>query len=136
MTEAPIEAAGGVLARESSTGREFLVIHRRRYDDWCLPKGKLQPGETPEQAAVREVREETGYHVELGEFLGEVQYAVKGAPKIVRFWNLHPLGLSHGIEDSGEVQEVVWLSSENALARLDYPLERKILALAIARGNA
>src|SRR5882724_7338062 len=136
MTDVPIEAAGGVLARETATGREFLVIHRRRYDDWCLPKGKLQPGETPEQAAVREVREETGYHVELGDFLGEVQYTVKGALKVVRFWNLHPLGPSHGIEDSGEVQEVVWLSSEDALARLDYPLERKILALAIERGGA
>jgi 8-oxo-dGTP pyrophosphatase MutT (NUDIX family) len=130
MADRVISAAGGVVARQTAAGREFLVIHRRRYGDWCLPKGKLKTGETPEQAALREVREETGYDVELADFLGEIQYTVKGVPKTVRFWNMRPVGHSHEIEDRGEVQEAVWLSGEHALARLDYPLERKMLELA------
>ena len=124
-----------MVARTTPTGREFLVIYRRRYGDWTLPKGKLQEGETSEQAAIREVREETGYDVELGDFLGEIQYDVKRAPKTVRFWNMRPLEHSHEIEDQAEVQEAVWLSGEDALARLNYPLEKKMLELAMGKGG-
>ncbi len=111
------------------------MIHRRRYGDWSLPKGKLKDGESPEQAALREVREETGYDVELGDFLGEIEYTVEGVAKTVRFWNMRPLACSHEIEDPDEVQEAVWLSGENALARLDYPLEKKMLELALRKGD-
>lgn len=131
-----ILAAGGVVARQTAAAREFLVIHRRRYGDWCLPKGKLHAGETPEQAALREVREETGYAVELASFLGEARYAVNGVPKIVRFWNMRPVGPSHGIQDTNEVQEAVWMSGDQALARLDYPLEKEMLARAIQQADA
>lgn len=135
MADNIILAAGGVVARKGAAGREFLVVHRWRYGDWCLPKGKLHPGETPDQAAVREVFEETGYSVELDSFLGEVRYDVNGVPKIVRFWNMRPLGNSHGIQDTSEVQEAVWMSGDQALARLDYPLERDMLTRAIERGD-
>jgi 8-oxo-dGTP diphosphatase len=131
MADKVIIAAGGVVGRETAAGPEFLVVHRRRYDDWCLPKGKLKRGETSEEAALREVREETGYDVELGSYLGEMQYTVNGDPKVVRLWQMRPRGRSHGIEDQGEVQEVVWMSGDQAVARLDYPLEKEILTRAI-----
>ena len=135
MADNIILAAGGVVARDTAAGREFLVIHRRRYGDWCLPKGKLHPGETPEQAALREVLEETGYAVELDSFLGEVRYDVNGVPKIVRFWNMRPVGPSQGIQDTSEVQEAVWMSGDQAVARLVYPLEKEMLTRAIQQGE-
>jgi 8-oxo-dGTP pyrophosphatase MutT (NUDIX family) len=131
MGEGIIQAAGGVVARGAPAARQYLVIHRRRYRDWCLPKGKLKPGETAEQAALREVREETGYEVELGPYLGEMRYAVNEVPKIVSFWSMRPVGRAGGIQDSSEVREIAWMSGDDALARLDYPLEREMLARAM-----
>jgi 8-oxo-dGTP diphosphatase len=136
MSENTILAAGGVVARETATGREFLVVHRGRYGDWTLPKGKLKADETPEQAALREVREETGYAAELGSFLGEVRYAVNGVPKIVQVWNMRPVGGSHEIQDRAEVQEAVWMSEDQALAQLEYPLEKEMLIRAAQGGRA
>src|SRR2546421_9477313 len=109
MADNVIHAAGGVVSRETAAGKEFLLVHRRRYGDWCLPKGKLKPGETSEQAALREVYEETGYAVERSSFLGEMRYAVNGVPKIVRFWNMRAVGRSHEIQDESEVQQAVWM---------------------------
>ena len=75
-----IEAAGGVVIRDG----KVAVVHRDRYDDWSLPKGKLDKGESFEQAALREVLEETGLQVELGEELEPVSYVdQKGRPKVV-----------------------------------------------------
>lgn len=130
-----ILAAGGVVARETAAGREFLVVHRRRYGDWTLPKGKLKAGETPEEAALREVREETGYSAEIVSFLGKVRYKANGVPKVVRYWTMRPVGGSHEIQDKGEVQKAVWLSGDQALARLDYPGEREMLTRAIQGGK-
>lgn len=124
------------MARDAPGGREFLLIHRHRYGDWTLPKGKLHEGESAVEAAIREVREETGCPVEVGTFLGEVRYAVNGVPKVVEFWNMKPAGAAGAIEDRGEVREAVWLSATDAMARLDYALEREILGLAIQRGGA
>jgi peptidoglycan/LPS O-acetylase OafA/YrhL len=126
-----IQAAGGVISRTTKDGREFLLVHRKRYGDWTLPKGKLKSGETHEEAALREVREETGYATELVSFLGEARYEVKGVPKIVRFWNMRPVGHAHEIEDRGEVEKIAWMSAKLALERLDYPLEKELLERAI-----
>ena len=130
----PILAGGGLVARQTGAGREYLLVHRARYGDWCLPKGKLKRGETTKQAALREVREETGYAVEIASYLGEVRYDVKGVPKIVRFWNMRPLGDSQGFIDPKEIVEAVWLPEEVALARLDYPLEQVLLRRAMQEG--
>ena len=120
-----IQAAGGVVLRD---GR-VAVVHRPRYDDWSLPKGKLDAGESFEEAALREVEEETGLRCRLVRELPAVEYEVKGRPKVVRFWAME-------VEDetpfvpNDEVDEVHWLEPAEALAQLSYDREREpVLAL-------
>ncbi len=82
-----VHAAGGLVARDGTV----LLVHRPRYDDWSLPKGKLDPGETWEDAALREVREETGVRARLGAELPTVHYTDnKGRAKTVRYWVMEP----------------------------------------------
>lgn len=122
-----IEAAGGLVWRESERGREVAVIFRARRRDWTLPKGHLKPGETWQQAAVREVMEETGCSVRLGDFAGAVTYLVHGSPKVVLYWHMSRDGSCSQIFDSGEVERVVWLTVPEALEKLDYENERAFL---------
>jgi 8-oxo-dGTP diphosphatase len=110
-----IRAAGGVVVRD---GR-IAVVHRPRYDDWSLPKGKLDPGETWEQAALREIEEECGLRCRLEEELEPAHYEVGGRPKTVRWWRMSVVA-DLGIERDEEVDELRWLTPEEALARLDY----------------
>ena len=121
-----IQAAGGLLRRESPGGRQVAVVHRSRYDDWTLPKGKLKEGEDWDAAALREVRQESGYDAELRGFAGSVSYTVEGRPKVVLFWHMVARGESF-FQPSEEVAEVAWLSVPEATARLDYPGERRLL---------
>lgn len=116
-----IRAAGGVVLRDGLV----LVVHRERYDDWTLPKGKLEPGEAWEQAALREVREETGFTCELGAPLGATFYEPGGVPKEVRWWRMAPHG--DAVERDGEVDELRWVSLEAARALLVYESERALL---------
>jgi 8-oxo-dGTP diphosphatase len=119
-------AAGGVLVRDLPSGREVAIVHRPRYDDWSLPKGKLRPGEDWEQAALREVREETGMRGELGEELEPVRYRDrKGRPKLVRYWLMRPLDGAFAPGD--EVDELRWLEPERAVELLDYPHDRELV---------
>src|SRR5262249_35139313 len=93
MTQStPIRAAGGLLWRDSSAGPEIVVVHRRRYDDWTLPKGKLEEGESWRDAALREVKEETGYDAKILGFAGAIAYTTDKGPKVVRFWHMTSLG--------------------------------------------
>jgi 8-oxo-(d)GTP phosphatase len=121
-----IRAAGGLVWRDSASGREVAVIHRARYGDWTLPKGKLNPGEDWKDAAVREVEEETGCSVQLKDFAGIVSYETDGRQKVVQYWNMESVGESK-FEPSEEVAEIKWLSVQKALEVLNYGGERDIL---------
>jgi 8-oxo-dGTP diphosphatase len=115
-----IRAAGGVVVRDGCV----LLVHRARYDDWSLPKGKLEPGETWEDAAVREVCEETGLRCELGEFLGSSHYAPGGLEKEVRWWTMTSADEPHPTD---EVDAVQWATPAEARRLLSYDGERQLL---------
>lgn len=123
---APIRAAGGLLWHSSGASWEIALIHRSRYDDWSLPKGKLKYGESWQQAALREVLEETGYSAQLAGFAGAVAYTTIQGPKVVRFWHMLAGEKVAELADD-EVSEVLWLKREEALNKLQYPLDRALL---------
>ncbi len=117
-----IEAAGGVVERDGM----IAVVHRPRYDDWSLPKGKLDPGESFEQAALREVSEETGLHCELGAELEPARYRdLRGRDKLVRYWRMTIL--DGAFEPNDEVDELRWLSPRDALELLSYDHDRSLV---------
>ena len=122
-----VAAAGGLIWRPTSEGRELIVIRRRRHQDWTLPKGKVKPGESWLQCAVREIREETGFDVEVESHAGWVCYDTGDITKVVRFWNVKPVGESR-FESSEEVLSVHWMTTETAVKRLDHEGERDLVA--------
>ena len=126
MSEPEVAAAGGVVLREGEDGPEVAVVHRPKYDDWSLPKGKLDPGETWEAAALREVEEETGLRCELGAELSSARYRdSKGRDKLVRWWLMRPLGGEFTPND--EIDELRWLRIDAALELVDYDHDRELL---------
>jgi 8-oxo-dGTP diphosphatase len=124
-----IRAAGGVVIRTADGGvSEFLVVHRPRYDDWSIPKGKLEPGETFEDAARREIEEETGVRVELGDALTPTEYVDRhGRPKVVHYWEMTPVGEA-GWQPNDEVDETRWITSGEAATLLSYEHDRCLIA--------
>lgn len=122
-----ILAAGAVLWRavDGSSDVEVAIIHRPRYDDWSLPKGKLDRGETEPAAAVRELYEETGQRAHLGRALGTVNYEIPEGIKRVRYWAAR--GLGGDFTPTPEVDDMVWLSASDAMGKVSYPHDRKVL---------
>jgi 8-oxo-dGTP diphosphatase len=121
-----IEAAGGVLWRGRLEEPEVAIIHRLRYDDWTLPKGKREAGETWTETALREVFEETGCKARLGKFAGGVIYTVKDTPKIVLFWHMR-VAEDLGFQPNPEVDQLVWVPTERAQEIMSYPDEIALL---------
>jgi 8-oxo-dGTP pyrophosphatase MutT (NUDIX family) len=123
----PILAAGAVVWRsvEGSSHVEVAIIHRPRYDDWSLPKGKVDPGETEPAAAVREVYEETGHRAHLGRALAAVRYPVLQGVKRVRYWAARDLGGE--FTATAEVDDLVWMPAKDAMGKMSYPHDRKVL---------
>ena len=126
-----IDAAGGVVVRD---GR-VLLVHRPRYDDWTFPKGKLDPGESFEDAAVREVEEETGVRCSLGRELSSTRYEVGGRPKLVRYWLMTPESES-AFEANDETDDLRWVAPEDAAGLLTYPRDRVLLRSAVGDSAA
>jgi 8-oxo-dGTP pyrophosphatase MutT (NUDIX family) len=138
VSDAAIQAAGGVVWREAAGGDrvDVAVIHRPRYDDWTLPKGKLAHGESHLEAALREVHEETGLRVEPGDFLGETHYLKKsrGAmrDKVVRYWAMRAVGGT--FSPNREVDRLEWLTVDEARKTLTRGTDREILERFSAMG--
>ncbi len=131
MNDAEVRAAGGLVVRDRGEGPELAVVHRPRYDDWSLPKGKLERGEGWEEAALREVEEETGLRCALGRELEPARYRDrKGRTKLVRWWLMSPLGGS--FEAGDEVDELRWMTPEAAGELLDYEHDRDLVRSALA----
>lgn len=127
-----VYAAGGVVRRRlgdaGGTGDEIVLVHRPRYDDWSLPKGKLEPGESFEAAARREVEEETGLRCELGPELSPVEYRDrKGRPKLVRYWLMDAAETVHPFVPNAEVDRLCWCSPDDALGLLSYEHDRELV---------
>ncbi len=127
-----VRAAGGAVARAGRRGRaEILVVHRPRYDDWTLPKGKCNPGESDEACALREVEEETGLVCELGDEVAVAEYEDgAGRPKRVRYFAMTP---REGAEAAArnEVDAVRWLTPQEALETLTYGRDAEIVKRAL-----
>ena len=121
-----VRAAGGIPWRRNGGELEVLLVHRSQYDDWSFPKGKNDPNESDEDAAVREVEEETGLRTELGPELISASYTdSKGRPKRVRYWALEAQGGEASAQN--EVDEIAWLRPEDAAALLSYDRDRALL---------
>ena len=121
-----VEAAGGVVVRDG----KMLLVHRPRYDDWTLPKGKLDPGESFEDAALREVEEETGVRCTLGRELPSTRYEVNGRPKLVRYWLMAPQ-VEMPFVPNDETDDLRWVARNEALALLSYDRDRDVIAAAL-----
>ena len=129
----PIQAAGGVVwrlaANEEGTNVEVAIIHRPRYDDWSIPKGKLAPGESLLEGAVREVHEETGYRVQVGRPLGEIRYLKKSGgttrEKVVHFWAMR--ATAGEFSPGPEVDELRWLPLNEARDLVTRATDREVL---------
>jgi 8-oxo-dGTP diphosphatase len=116
----PLRAAGGVVVRE---GR-VLLVHRPKYEDWAFPKGKLEDGESWEDAALREVEEETGLRCTLGPYVGSTRYDVRDGLKEVRYFRMAAGGEARA---QNEVDEVRWASPGEAGELLSYDYDRQLL---------
>jgi 8-oxo-(d)GTP phosphatase len=127
-----IRAAGALLTRDGVVA----VVHRPLYDDWSLPKGKLEEGEDDAAAALREVREETGFAAEITADLGTITYPVvwhgDTVPKTVHFFLMR--AGEGGFTPHEEVDRLLWVDPEEAAEKLTYDREREVLARAIATG--
>ena len=122
------------MLRNTADGvREVLLVHRPKYNDWSLPKGKADSGERPEQTALREVEEETGLRCRLGTEVGKTRYRdSQGRSKVVRYWLMEPKRDAK-FKPNDEVDEILWLSPEDAATALSYPHDAELVREASGR---
>lgn len=123
-----IRAAGALLWREDSELRiEIALIHRPRYGDWSLPKGKVEDGETTLHCAYREVFEETGVQAQFTRELGTVEYKESGELKRVKYWAAKAFSLDQPFTVNEEVDEIKWLTPEAATALATHASDKSII---------
>ena len=122
-----IRAAGGIIRRTTSSGDEVMIVYRNRHQDWTLPKGKVRDGESFQEAALREVAEETGCSCALGNYMGTLSYSDEGVPKVVMFWKMTVIEES-SVADTEEIGEAVWMPAASAVQRLTHAQEKSLLS--------
>jgi 8-oxo-dGTP diphosphatase len=121
-----IQAAGGIVWRIAPDQRQVALVHRPKYDDWTLPKGKLVAGESWREAAKREVEEELQCQVELCELAGSLYYMAGGEPKLVLFWNMRIVE-ERVFQPNREIDQWIWLEVAQAIEKLSYSTEKSML---------
>jgi len=126
MARTPIMGAGGIVVRGGGPRPLIALVRRRKDDAWVLPKGKLKRKEAPIAAAEREVVEETGYRVEIHDFLGAVSYKAGRKTKLVEFWRMQALAKT-GRRPTDDIKAVQWLPLDAAIKQLELPLEQVFL---------
>ncbi len=121
-SEGLIRAAGGIVR----SGHRVLLVHRPRYDDWSLPKGKLETGESWAEGALREVAEETGLHCRLGAFAQAIEYTHQGRSKVVAYYHMTP-ETDRPFQANDEVDQIAWMPIHEAIGRLVHETEKAVL---------
>jgi 8-oxo-dGTP diphosphatase len=137
-SRAPARSSSESSPTESSPPAQVLIVHRPKYDDWSFPKGKADPGESIEETALREVREETGIDARIINHLPAVRYIYEGTEqiprrKIVYYFLMEPSGGSIGV-NGYEIDRAEWVDPYQALDRLSYDHDRKLLEDALNAG--
>jgi phosphohistidine phosphatase SixA/ADP-ribose pyrophosphatase YjhB (NUDIX family) len=122
-----IQAAGAVLWRYSQKKVEIALVHRPRYNDWSLPKGKVEEKESHIACAYREVLEETGYASIFGPQIGQAMYKVPEGKKVVRYWSAQAVGEPIGTIDKNEIDEILWLEVKEARKKLTLDDDKAIV---------
>ena len=123
-----VRAAGGLILHRSGKGNlKILVVHRPSYDDWGLPKGKADKGESPEETAIREVLEETGYECRIVAPLETTRHRISNGVKEVRWFAMRPLPSSPGFKQNEEIDRIRWVSRKKAKEILDYKNDRLLI---------
>ena len=123
-----IRAAGALLWRENSSREvEIALVHRPQYDDWSLPKGKIDGDETALACAFREIHEETGIKARFTRQLGSIEYEDNGSLKRVQYWVAESTSADTEFQANQEVDEIVWLTPENAMARTTHSSDKEII---------
>ena len=122
-----IKAAGGILQRSTPRGDEVMVVYRKRHQDWTLPRGKVKDGESFQEAAMRQVQEETGCSCRIGNYLGTISYSDNGVPKVVLFWKM-TLIEDRGTTGNDEIGQALWLQLPAAIERLTHAQEKALLS--------
>ena len=126
MSKEVVRAAGGLVRRGGAGSLEIVLVHRPAYDDWAFPKGKLHEGESEEEAAVREVEEETCLRCRLGRDLGLTSYRdPRGRPKTVHYWEMTPIEGFLG--PANEIDDARWLPVGIVREMLSYDRDREVL---------
>ncbi len=114
-----IQAAGGIIWKKEGQEKKIAVVYCHKHNDWSLPKGKVDPGESWKEAALREVLEETGCVAKIKRYAGSISYLLDETPKVVLFWHMNIKAMNTE-KMNGEVDEIRWLTIKDATEILDY----------------
>ena len=121
-------AAGGIVWDKKGEGRRLALVHREKYDDWSLPKGKPDPGEEIGETALREVQEELGVDADFGPFAGTVHYPLgDDRTKVVLYWHMIKRPGESTFKPNREIDAIEWLEPREAIRKLSHDVERELL---------